>query len=196
MLREQGNALTIARGEGSGRLYYTAHMQSYLPVEAVEAANRGVIVSRQYTRVDCDEGVECPSIEQAQVGDEIRVKLTIIAPNSLYYLVVEDPLPAGAEAIDTSLATTSLLAEGPNLQRQSERDTWWDWWWNWYSHSEMRDEKVVLFADYVAAGTYEYTYTFRATTPGEFRVMPTFASEFYFPEVFGRTEGSLFVIEE
>jgi hypothetical protein len=131
------------------------------------------------------------------VGDEIRVKLTIIAPNSLYSVVMEDPLPAGAEAIDPSLATTSVLEEGPELRRDSGRDIWWGWWWwNWYSHSELRDEKVVLFADYLAAGTYEYTYTFRATLPGEFRVMPTFASEFYFPEVFGRTEGSLFTITE
>jgi uncharacterized protein YfaS (alpha-2-macroglobulin family) len=60
----------------------------------------------------------------------------------------------------------------------------------------MRDDKVVLFADYLPAGTYEYTYTFRATQPGEYQVIPTSASEFYFPEVFGRADGRLFVIEE
>jgi len=195
LLREQGNQLVIGRGEGPGRLYYTAHLRAYLPVEDVDAANRGIIVTRQYVMADCEDGVQCLAITEAQVGDEIRVKLTIIAPNSLYYLVVEDPLPAGAEAIDPTLATTSLLAEEPSIQRES--DYWWGWWWwNWYSHSELRDEKVVLFADYLAAGTYEYTYTFRATLPGEFRVMPAFASEFYFPEVFGRTEGSLFTITE
>lgn len=195
LLSEQSNELVIGRGDGPGRLYYTAHLRAYLPVEAVEAANRGIIVSRQYVMAGCEDGTSCPPVTEAQVGDEIRVKLTIIAPNSLYYLVVEDPLPSGAEAIDPSLATTSVLAEEPGLYRDTKENSWWDyWWWNWYSHSEMRDEKVVLFADYVAAGTYEYTYTFRATLPGEFRVMPAFASEFYFPEVFGRTEGSLFTI--
>jgi uncharacterized protein YfaS (alpha-2-macroglobulin family) len=55
---------------------------------------------------------------------------------------------------------------------------------------------VVLFADYLAAGTYEFVYTFRATLPGEYHVIPTTANEFYFPEVFGRADGRLFVIEE
>jgi hypothetical protein len=60
----------------------------------------------------------------------------------------------------------------------------------------MRDDKVVLFADYLPAGTYEYVYTFFATQPGEYQVIPTSASEFYFPEVFGRADGRLLVIEE
>jgi uncharacterized protein YfaS (alpha-2-macroglobulin family) len=35
----------------------------------------------------------------------------------------------------------------------------------------------------------------RASLPGEYSVMPTTAKEFYFPEVFGRSDGMLFVIE-
>jgi uncharacterized protein YfaS (alpha-2-macroglobulin family) len=123
----------------------------------------------------------------------------VIAPHDLYYVVVEDPLPAGAEAIDTGLATTSELAQEPGLMRETEEQRWYEWypwWWRWYSRSEMRDDKVVLFADYLAAGTYEYTYTFRATLPGEYRVIPTSAHEFYFPEVFGRADGRLFTITE
>ena len=58
----------------------------------------------------------------------------------------------------------------------------------------MRDDRVVLFADYLPAGTYEYVYTFRATLPGEYQVIPTTAQEFYFPEVFGRADGRLFTI--
>ena len=133
------------------------------------------------------------------MGDVIRVKLTIIAPHDLYYVVVEDPLPAGGEAIDTGLATTSLLALEPGLHREAEGEGWYDfywWWWRWYSRSELRDEKVVLFADYLPAGTYEYSYTFRATLPGDYHVIPTVASEFYFPEVFGRSDGRLLTIGE
>ena len=117
--------------------------------------------------------------------------LTLITPHDRYYVVVEDPLPAGGEAVDTGLATTSMLAMDPELRREDSR--YW-WWWNWYSRSEMRDEKVVLFADYLAAGTYEYSYTFRATLPGDYHVIPTTASEFYFPEVFGRSGGRLLTI--
>jgi uncharacterized protein YfaS (alpha-2-macroglobulin family) len=112
--------------------------------------------------------------------------------------VVEDMLPAGAEAIDTGLATTSMLAIDPQLRRGTRYDEeysgYWMWWWNWYSRTELRDEKVVLFADYLGRGTYEYSYTMRAVTPGDFHVIPTVAWEFYFPEVFGRSEGRMLYI--
>ena len=180
-------------------MYYTAHLKVYLPVEEIEPLNRGVIVQRRYVDPECTDGPKCPEVDQAAVGDVVQVRLTIIAPHDLYYVVVEDPLPAGAEAIDTSLDTTSLVAERPGLYREAEKEVWYDfyyWWWRWYSHSEMRDEKVVLFADYLAAGTYEFVYTFRATLPGEYHVIPTTANEFYFPEVFGRGDGRLFTVEE
>jgi hypothetical protein len=199
MLADASNKLTIGRGPGEGRLYYTAHLKVYLPVEEIEPLDRGVIVQRRYVDPECTQGAKCPEIGQAAVGDVVQVRLTIIAPHDLYYVVVEDPLPAGAEAIDTSLDTTSLVAQGLGLYREADDEMWYDfyyWWWRWYSHSEMRDEKVVLFADYLPAGTYEYVYTFRATLPGEYHVIPTTANEFYFPEVFGRADGRLFVIEE
>jgi uncharacterized protein YfaS (alpha-2-macroglobulin family) len=93
-----------------------------------------------------------------------------------------------AEAVDASLDTTSALERYPALQSQG--------WWHWYNRRELHDEKVVLFADYVRAGTYEHTYTFRAVLPGEYQVIPTFANEAYFPKVFGREEGELFTIRE
>ncbi len=201
LLADVGNRLTVGRSEGPGRLYYTAHLKVYLPVEEIEPLNRGVIVQRQYVPADCPLDVTCEEIDHVAVGDTVQVRLTIIAPHDLYYVVVEDPLPAGGEAIDTSLATTSLLDLEPGLFREAEEDEWfwrpfyW-WWWRWYSRSEMRDEKVVLFADYLPAGTYTYQYTFRATQVGEYHAIPTTAHEFYFPEVFGRSDGRLFTVTE
>jgi uncharacterized protein YfaS (alpha-2-macroglobulin family) len=194
---EASNLLTVARTDGNGRLYYSSHLKVYLPVDEIEPAERGIIVSRRYTLESClaeqaeDKSIVCSEVREAKLGDVIRVDLTIIAPHDLYYVVVEDPLPAGAEAIDTGLATTSLLAMDPTLNRQDSR--YW-WWWRWYSRSELRDEKVVLFADFLPKGTYEYSYTMRATLPGDYHVIPTLATEFYFPEVFGRSDGRLLSI--
>jgi hypothetical protein len=41
-----------------------------------------------------------------------------------------------------------------------------------------------------------YTYEMQATVAGEFKVMPTHAAEFYFPEVWGRSAGQVFRIVE
>jgi uncharacterized protein YfaS (alpha-2-macroglobulin family) len=212
LLKDTGNKLTIGRGAGSGRLYYTAHLRAFLPVEQIKALDRGVSVRRRYVLASCQDGPKCPEIKEAKLGDVIRVEMEIVAPHDLYYLQVEDPLPAGAEAVDTGLATTSLLAPDPSLQRpgpgpivdegpvaapsaggvvkEGPIDIYWGWW-HWYSRSELRDEKVALFADYLPRGSYLYSYTMRATLPGEFHVIPTTANELYFPEVYGRGDGQL-----
>jgi uncharacterized protein YfaS (alpha-2-macroglobulin family) len=113
-------------------------------------------------------------------------------------MVLEDPLPAGTEAVDRSLKTTSVVSQAPALEDQAYRRGWgyygWGWWW--FSHSEVRDEKVALFADYLPRGTYEYTYLIRASVPGEFLTMPALAYEMYFPEVWGRSDGGTFTITE
>jgi hypothetical protein len=200
LLLDQVNQLGIEKGEGPGRLYYTAHLRTYLPVEEVKALNRGIIVGRQYTLASCDpkkleEGQACPTVDGAAVGETVQVKVTIIAPHDLYYVVVEDPLPAGAEAVDVSLKTTSVVGEAPEIQ-SVDPWSWYGWGWWWFSHTELRDEKAVLFATYLPAGTYEYTYLIRPGLSGEFKVLPTYAYEMYFPEVFGRGDGMIFEIKE
>ncbi|MGQ9903602.1 MAG: Ig-like domain-containing protein [Anaerolineae bacterium] len=192
LLRDVGNRLTIGRGEGQGRLYYTAHLKAYLPVPTLPAVDRGIQVLRRYTLASCADGPRCPEVTTASVGDVIRVELTLIAPNNLYYVQLTDMLPAGAEVIDTGLATTSQLAQGPALSRGGDRP--WFWWWYWYSRSELRDDRVVLFADFLSKGSYEYSYTMRVTSAGAFNVIPAFANQQYFPEVFGRSEGRLLTV--
>ncbi|MGA9349864.1 MAG: Ig-like domain-containing protein [Anaerolineae bacterium] len=187
LLKDEANRLLIERLEptGKGRLYYSLYLRYFLPVEDVKALSRGIIVARQYSPVDQPERF----VDGAKVGDVIKVKLTIIAPSSLHYLVVEDPLPAGCEGVDVSLKTTSVVGEPPELKRVGEE---WGWWW--FSQTQMRDEKVVLFATYLPQGTYEYTYLMRASVPGQFLVMPANAYEMYFPEVFGRSDGGKFTV--
>jgi uncharacterized protein YfaS (alpha-2-macroglobulin family) len=210
LLQDEANRLIIEKGQGPGRLYYTAHLRTFVPAEEVRALNRGIIVGREYTLASCDDSPrseaegeeiesrdreECPAIDGAPVGETVRVKLTIVAPNDLYYVVVEDPIPAGAEAVDTSLKTTRVVgAAGMPQSRWINRRRGWGWWW--FSHVELRDEKAVLFATYLPAGTYEYTYLIRLGLAGEYRVLPTTAYEMYFPEVFGRGDGELFTIGE
>ena len=201
LLEREVNQVWVVRDEpspdqsGQGRLYYAMHLRTYLPVEDVQARSRGIMVARQYLPVDCTEK-DCPPVDGAPVGDVVRVKITLVAPHDLHYVVVEDPLPAGCEAVDLSLKTTTVVSEDPKLEKQNQQYGWgsygWGWWW--FSHSETRDEKVALFADYLPRGTYEYTYLIRASVPGEYLTMPTLAYEMYFPEVWGRGSGGKFTI--
>jgi len=180
--------LTIARDDGPGSLYYTAHLNVMLPVEQISALDRGIVISRSYFH---PEDRETPVTEAAR-GDILLARLTIVIPNTLHYAIIDDHLPAGLEAVDQTLETSpQQLAP----DRYDYDDMWqrgWGWWY--FDHAELRDERIVLSADYLPAGTYVYTYLVRASTPGEFRVIPPTAQEFYFPEVYGRGEGSLFTV--
>ena len=63
----------------------------------VEALDRGIILARQYSLLDDPD--QNP-ITSADVGQAVQVSITIIAPNDLHYVVIEDPIPAGAEAVN------------------------------------------------------------------------------------------------
>jgi hypothetical protein len=188
LLADRVNRLAIARDDGPGNLYYTAHLNLYLPVEQVKPLDRGVVVSRSYYQLD-DPTLP---VTQAQQGDLLLVRLTVVVPNTVHYLVVDDPLPAGLEVIDQSLETSAQAV----VPQQVDYEEMWRRGWGWWSfeHVELRDERVVLSARTLPPGTYTYTYLARASTPGTFRVIPPTAQEFYFPEVYGRGAGSLFTV--
>ena len=189
MLKDQANRLAFARDEGPGNFYYTAHLNVSLPVEETEALDQGIVVSREYYQLD---NLDAPVVE-AQQGDLLLARITIVAPNALHYVMIEDPLPAGLEAVDQTLSTSPQSVEVPTVY--SWNDIFWrGWGWWLFKHIQMRDEKVVLSTDYLPAGTYVYTYLVRASTPGVFHTIPTTAQEFYFPEVYGRGKGSIFTI--
>jgi uncharacterized protein YfaS (alpha-2-macroglobulin family) len=194
LLRDQANHIVLERlapsgtQTGQGQLYYALYLRYYVPVEDVVALDRGIVVLRQYALQDKPE----EPITSAKVGDVIQVKLTVVAPNDVHYLVVEDPLPAGCEALDTSLKTTASYGQ----EQQTSQTGYWRPYWSYFSQTQLRDEKVALFATYLSRGTYEYTYLIRASIPGRFLTMPVQAYEMYFPEVFGRSDGAVFTIGE
>lgn len=189
LLKDELNRVAIGRTDGPGNLYYTSHLRVALPVPEINALDKGFSVTRQYYHPD-DRTTPISEIEQ---GETVLVRLTIVIPTARYYVVVDDFLPAGLEAIDTSLVTSPQESSPPLYESAEEfYRSGWGWWY--FDHTELRDERVVLSADYLPAGTYEYVYLARASTPGAYRTIPPTASEFYFPEVYGRGDGMLFTV--
>lgn len=189
MLRDQANALVFNRTAGSGVLYYTAYLNAYLPVPEIEPLDRGIIIERQYTLLD-DE-THTP-INEAQVGQLVQVRLSIIAPNDLHYVTIEDPIPAGTDAVNPNLATSQQIGTRPELNPEDPLSQGWGWWW--FSNIQFEDERVVLNSTFLPAGTYEYVYTIRTGLEGVYNVIPPTARENYFPDVYGRGAGSTFTI--
>jgi uncharacterized protein YfaS (alpha-2-macroglobulin family) len=191
--RSRPNMLTIGRQApngtyGPGPLYYVARLRYFLNATDIAPRSEGVTVSRRYLDLHGRQ------IASAPAGSALQVELTVHTDASLFYLDVEDPIPAGCEPIDESLNTSQQGLVKPS-----------QWWWapytsrvqdlSWYlSHSDLRDDRVSLYSTFLPPGTYHYTYLATATVPGRYSVAPTHVSETFFPEVFGRGAGEDFTI--
>jgi hypothetical protein len=123
----------------------------------------------------------------------VRGRITILAPAERNFVVVDAPLPAGLEAINFNLETSDqgLLSE---IENSDNHFYWWNNLW-YFNHREVRDDRLLLFADYLPDGKYEYQFLARAITKGEFQVAPVNAAEMYQPETFGRSRGEIFRVK-
>jgi uncharacterized protein YfaS (alpha-2-macroglobulin family) len=84
-------------------------------------------------------------------------------------MMVEDPIPAGAEQV----ASVGNL----DLDYSAGQD-----WSDWYSSREFRDNRTVFFLDYFDGGA-TLQYAMRIQVPGQFRVAPARAELMYRPSV-------------
>jgi hypothetical protein len=180
----QDNEIAFTKN-GAGRMYYDMNLKYYLPTEQIKPRDEGIVTTHEYFAAD-DKLEETP-IKSVKLGENIKGKITVIVPDDRYYVMVEDFLPAGLEGVDFSL----------NTSQQSLMDGKGGDYYAWYfNYSEIRDDRMMYFADYLPAGVYEIDYYARATTPGVFHDLPVLAQELYFPEVFGRSEGKMLEVTQ
>ena len=204
------NALTIQRSDGQGRLYYATSLTASRPAQGVEPLSQGLHIERSiYPQGDaCPDGA-CEPIQSIRVGQKAQVRLTLSLPNDIYYLVVEDYIPAGAEILDVRLKTSQQFS-GEEVQYDEfgqpvepvagplydPANPFVNGWGMWLFHPEqIYDDHIAWAADYLPAGTYILTYTLVPLQAGQFQVLPARAWQFYFPEVQANSAGSLFEIK-
>jgi len=184
----------ILSKEGAGRLYYRVGMQ-YAPASLkLDPSEHGFAVERVYEAVDKADDVrkDADGTWHIKAGARVRVKLTMLVASRRYHVALVDPIPAGLEALNPSLAVTGSIPQDPKADTSNDR-----WWWSrpWFEHQNMRDERVEAFASLVWEGVHTYSYVARATTPGVFVVPPTKAEEMYHPETFGRGGTDRVIVE-
>jgi hypothetical protein len=192
-LGDQERDLILSK-EGPGRLYYRLGLR-YAPTDlTLDPLDMGFVVLRTYEAVDDPEDVlqDNDGVWHIRAGARVRVRLTMVADNRRYHVALVDPLPAGLEIVNPSLAVAGDVPQDPSAPNY--REGWW-WWGPWYEHQNMRDQRAEAFASLVWEGVHNYSYVARATTPGRFVVPPAKAEEMYAPEVFGRSGTEWVVVE-
>jgi hypothetical protein len=163
--------------DGTGRLYYTLRM-TYAYKENPIAFDEGFYVWKEVLTLD---GKEAKAFNR---GEIYKVVLHIVVPETRLFAVVDDPLPAGFEPVQTFFATESRTVQERYWEAESEERG--DWWGS-FDHKEFYDDKVLFFAQELFPGEHTQVYFVKAGTSGEFLSPSAKAEEMYAPEVFGST---------
>ena len=98
----------------------------------------------------------------------------MVAESQRAHVALIDPVPAGLEIVNPTLATAQEAPAAPSdtaVEGDSVGESFW--WGPWFDHQNVRDDRAEAFAGYLGAGVYDYSYIAQATTPGEFVVPPT-----------------------
>ena len=192
-----GGDIVLAK-DGPGRLYYRLGLR-YAPDDLqLDPRDEGFVVERTYEAVEDPDDVrrDDDGTWNVRAGAMVQVTLTMVADSARTNMALVDPLPAGLEIVNTALAASPRppaeeKEEQPgtaaDLPRPGGRSlsSWPDR--TWFDHQNARDDRAEAFSAHLPAGTYDYTYVARATTPGTFVTPPARAEEIYAPEVFGRS---------
>jgi uncharacterized protein YfaS (alpha-2-macroglobulin family) len=159
--------------QGAGQPYVTLSTVAAVPLK--EAVQRGYQVSREV------QALERRRPDRWSRGDVLRVRLTINAQADMGWVVVEDPIPAGATLLGSGLKRDSAL-----LTRDEERrGRAWPAW------EERRHEGYRAYFEYVPRGSHSLEYTVRLNNDGAFRLPPTRVEAMYAPEMHGESPNAV-----
>ncbi len=178
-------ALPISiKKSGAGRLYYGIRM-NYYPKRDTLYRDEGIAVLKVITTADGKPAQKSADGEYLlSAGSMYKVTITVVVAQERNFVVVDDPIPAGTETVNLTFDTESgFLSEG--LDNPDEYET--EYWSGGFNHVEQKDDRVLLFANTLDAGTHYHSYLVRAATYGTFSMPSTHAEEMYAPDVFGQT---------
>jgi uncharacterized protein YfaS (alpha-2-macroglobulin family) len=160
------DTLTITH-EGSGRPWVTVQAIAAVPLSA--PLERGYEIRRSIG------AVEQRQPDRFSRGDVLRVRLEVQAQADMTWVVLSDPVPAGATILGSGLGRDSALATAGERQQGSA----------WVAHDERGFEAFRRYFGYLPRGTHVVEYTLRLNSAGRFGLPPSRIEAMYAPERFG-----------
>ncbi|MDR1726651.1 MAG: alpha-2-macroglobulin [Acidobacteriota bacterium] len=154
---------------GTGKPWAVVQSLAAVPLKA--PVSSGFKVTRTVTPVEQrKKGVW-------SAGDVVRVKLEMESQSDMTWVVVSDPVPAGASILGTGLGRDSALSAGGEKREG----------WVWPAFEERSFEAYREYYDFVPKGRWSTEYTMRLNGAGLFQLPPTRVEAMYSPEMFGES---------
>ena len=163
----EGQEKVIITHQGTGSPWATIQSLAAIPLK--------VPFSSGYTMKKTIIPVEQKTKGRWSRGDVARVKLDLEAQADMTWVVVNDPVPAGAAILGTGLGRDSKL-----LAKDEKREGW-----VWPVFEERSFEAFRAYYEFVPKGKWTIEYTVRLNNEGIFNLPPTRVEALYAPEMMG-----------
>jgi uncharacterized protein YfaS (alpha-2-macroglobulin family) len=163
---ERGGELLL-RHQGTGKPWATVQSLAAIPLAAP--------LSSGYRIVRTVTPVEQKANGAWARGDIYRVHLDLEAQSDMTWVVVDDPIPAGATILGSGLGRDSKIATSGERQRG----------WVEPAFEERRADAFRSYFEFVPKGKWSVEYTVRLNNEGRFVLPPTRVEAMYSPEMFG-----------
>ena len=164
-----GAGTLTASHEGSGKPWLSVQSFAAVPLKAPLRA--GYAVTRSVSPV------EQKLAGQWSRGDIARVRLDVDAQSDMSWVVVSDPVPAGATLLGSGLGRDSALAtRGEKREGRA-----------WPVYKERSAEAFRSYFDHLPKGRHVVEYTVRFSNTGRFSLPPSRVEAMYAPESFGES---------
>ena len=171
-----GAATLGLRHEGTGKPWATVQSLAAVPLKAPLSSGYGI--RRSVTPVS-----QAGAGRWAR-GDVYRVRLDLEAQADMNWVVVDDPIPAGAAILGTGLGGDSQLATSGERQQG----------WVQPDFEERTANAFRAYYSWVPKGKWRIEYTVRLNNDGRFSLPPTRVEAMYNPELFGEAPNAPVVV--
>ncbi|SAK76678.1 Alpha-2-macroglobulin-like protein [Caballeronia hypogeia] len=176
MLPWSSGSLTLTQA-GTGKPWATIESLAAVALKAPFAA--GYRIAKTVTPVD-------PAVNGVlSRGDIVRVHLDIDAQSDMTWVVVNDPVPAGATILGSGLGRDSAAA---TQGEKRDRDAW-------PAFVERGFDGYRAYYAYLPKGKLQVEYTMRVNNPGTFGLPPTRVEALYAPSTFGALPNAPVVVK-
>ncbi|MGE0123597.1 MAG: alpha-2-macroglobulin [Vicinamibacterales bacterium] len=167
----------VARGAGT--VHWSATAEYFDPTAAEHRrGSTALAITRAYARLEStrQDGRlvyrEVPIAGPVAVGDVVSVRLAVAGGGDWRYLLIEDPIPAGTEALPNR--TPYPLARDARSAR--------------LSREEFRDDRSAFFVERLDQGRADVVYLLKVVNEGAFRASPARVTPMYVPGVHASSE--------
>lgn len=155
----------------------------WVTVESQAAIPRSSAVAAGYAITKALEPVQQKVSGELHVGDVVRVRVAFAAQAARTWVVVDDPVPAGASILGSGLARDSALLP------QSDASTWFG-----PSFEERGFDGYRAYFRELPRGDSAVQYLMRLNAAGTFVLPATRIEAMYSPEIFGEAPNSPFTV--